>query len=194
MATLGEDKYAKISTEGLFTYIRLCLPECCATTINTYISLLAAGDFVEKYYPALHNARETIASFYMQPTTLADGKSLPVIIFNGDEIEGPVALQTMFKEEMPESRYEIDTYDCHILNPHYVPENTPHTLAETGKNMIIMIAVTGEVKYGDKKNAPDQEKIFSDNIVLVPNPVLVEKEREKPAKEWLIQSQNFRFV
>lgn len=197
MAALGADKLAKVSTEGLFDNDNLLLNLCCEITVNTYISSLAARDFVEDFYPALdntNNAREKIASFYVPATTMTDGKSLPVILFNGNIIEGPTAMQTMFREKMPESHYEIQDYDCHVLNPHYVPPDADQPNAETGKNMVILVTVSGHVRYGDVKSTPNLSRGFCENIVLVPNPAAVGNEKGKPVKDWLIQSQNFRLV
>ena len=194
MAAISADKSAKVSTEGWFENTRFLLPWCCNITINTYISSVAASNFVETYYSALNRSRETIASFYMQATTMADGKSLPVILFNGNVIESPDAMQTMFKNKIPESHYEVQDYDCHVLNPHYIPENATHVDTETGKNMVILVNVNGQVRYGEDKSALNPLKGFSETVVLVPNPLAARKERGRALKEWLIQSQNFRLV
>ncbi len=192
MAILGADKSARVSTEGLLADATLL--SCCDITINTYISSLAANDFVTTYYAALNTARESIASFYMEATTMADGKSLPVILYNGNIIEGPTAMQTMFKDKMPESHYEVQGYDCHVLNTHYVPQDTQSAKAETGKNMVILVIISGQVKYGDIETTLNTSRGFSETVVLVPNPAAVGNGRGKPVKDWLIQSQNFRLV
>ncbi|KAL6716349.1 hypothetical protein ACLMJK_005915 [Lecanora helva] len=194
MATLSADKLTKVSTEGWSEDAKLLLPWCCEVTISTYVSSIAAANFVESFYAALNNSRETIASYYMPATTMTDGKSLPVILFNSNVIEGPTAMQTLFKEKMPESQYEVQDYDCHVLNSHYVPQDAEGPSQETAKNMIILITINGQVRYGDVKSTLNSQKGFSESIVLAPNPAAVGNERGKPVKEWLIQSQNFRLV
>ena len=194
MAALSADKRTKVSTEGLFEDVNYLLPWCCDITINTHISSLAAKDFVETFYPALSNARDTIASFYMQPTTMSDGKSLPVILFNGNVIEDPTAMEKMFKDDMPEAHYEVQTYDCHVLNPNYVPQDAPEVSSETGKNMMMLVMIGGSVQFGDVKTTPLPVRGFTENIVLVPNFAAMGNEKGKPAKDFLIQSQNFRLT
>lgn len=192
---MASDKTVTVSTEGPFDDTNFFLSWCCEVTLSTYISSLVASDFVENYYPTLNTSRENIASFYLPATTMADGKSLPVILFNGNSIEGPTAMQTMFKDKMPESHYEVQSYDCHVLNANYVPQGAKGANAETGKNMVILLSVNGSVRYGDVKSTLNPvRKGFSESIVLVPNPAAVDSKRGKPVKDWLIQSQNFRLV
>ena len=123
---------------------------------------------------------------------MPDGKPLPVIVFNGNIVTDPAAMQALFQEQMPEARYEVQDYDCHILNPHYVAEGEQgHSLA-SGKNMTILIAISGYVKYGEIRAATMRG--FNESIVLIPNTAAIGNTRGKPVKEWLIQSQNFRLV
>lgn len=59
--------------------------------------------------------------------------------------------------------------------------------------MTILVTVSGYAKYGDLRDAPMRG--FSENFVLIPNPEAVKnKGQGKSVKEWLIQSQIFRFV
>ncbi|KAL8936975.1 MAG: hypothetical protein Q9216_004652 [Gyalolechia sp. 2 TL-2023] len=153
----------------------------------------AATYFVESYYTALNAHRNTIASFYMASAEMPSGKTLPSISFNGNQILDAEAMQTLFKQEMPPSHYEVQCYDCHVVNPNYVAEGTQGWPAETGKNMTILVAVSGYVKYGNPKEA--KPRGFSESFVLVPNPAAAaSKKRVKNIKEWLIQTQNFRIV
>lgn len=152
----------------------------------------AAKSFVENYYPALNSSRGEIASFYMPAANMPDGKPLPIIVFNGNVIPDPTAMQALFQEQMPEARYEVQNYDCHILNPQYVAEGQPGHSPASGKNMTLLITVSGYVKYGDVRTATMRG--FSESIVLIPNPLATGNTKGKPMKEWLIQSQNFRLV
>ncbi|KAK4694534.1 NTF2-related export protein 1/2, partial [Lecanoromycetidae sp. Uapishka_2] len=167
MATLSADQAVKVSTE-------------------------AATDFVDTYYQALNSSRFNISSFYMPASTMPDGKPLPVIVYNGNVVPDPSAMQALFLEQMPDTRYEVQDYDAHVLNPHYIAEGAEGSAPPTGKNMTILITISGYVKYGEPRTAAMRG--FSENIVLIPNPVAARNTRGKPAKEWLIQSQNFRLV
>lgn len=121
------------------------------------------------------------------------GKPLPTISFNGNQIPDALAMQTMFEQQMPQSHYQVQCYDCHVVNPNYIAEGTQGWPAKTGKNMTILVAVSGYVKYGDPKEA--KPRAFSETFLLVPNPAAaVSKQRLKNVKEWLIQTQNFRIV
>lgn len=101
-------------------------------------------------------------------------------------------MQAMFVNDMPPTRYEVQNYDCQVINNYYVAEGTQGAKPETGKNMTILLTVSGFVKYGEARDTP--ARCFSENFVLVPNPAVVAGGRKKPAKDWLIQSQNFRVV
>lgn len=157
------------------------------------ISTNAATHFVNTYYTALKAHRDTITSFYMASAEMPGGKPLPSISFNGNQLPSAEAMQTMFQQQMPPSHYEVQCYDCHVINPNYIAEGAQSWPAESGKNMTILVAVSGYVKYGDLKEA--KPRGFSESFVLVPNPVAAAgKQRMKNIKEWLIQTQNFRIV
>ena len=187
MATLTADTASKISTEGL-SYSS-DLRDALLHRLNT---ISAAGHFVDTYYHALSSSRAEIASFYMAVSAMPDGKPLPVIVYNGNIIPDPIAMQTLFQEQMPQARYEIQDYDCQVLNPHYIAEGTQGNSLASGKNMTILVTVSGLVKLGEPRTAIVRG--FSENFVLIPNPAAAVKTRGKPIKGWLIQSQNFRLV
>ena len=123
---------------------------------------------------------------------MPDGKPLPVIVYNGNIIPNPTAMQTLFQDQMPQARYEIQDYDCQIVNPNYVAEGTQGSSSDSGQNMTILVTVSGLVKFGDPHSAT--ARAFSENFILIPNPVAAKKTRGKRHKGWLIQSQNFRLV
>ncbi|KAI4250227.1 MAG: hypothetical protein L6R40_000400 [Gallowayella cf. fulva] len=157
------------------------------------VSTNASQYFVDTYYAALNQRSNTIASFYMAPASMPAGKSLPSISFNGTQIPTAAAMQTMFEQQIPQSHYEVQCYDCHVINPSYIMEGTQGWPAKTGKNMTILVAVSGYVKYGNLKEA--KPRAFSETFVLVPNTTAAAtKQRAKNVKEWLIQTQNFRIV
>ena len=187
MATLTADSATNISTEGLSD-----CPDLRDALFHRLNVFSAAGLFVDTYYPTLSSSRANIASFYMPASAMPDGKPLPVIVFNGNVIQDPTAMQTLFQEQMPEARYEIQDYDCQVVNPHYVAEGTQGSSPASGKNMTILVTVSGHVKFGEPRAATVRG--FSENFVLIPNPAAATKTRGKHVKGWLIQSQNFRLV
>ncbi|MCJ1469685.1 hypothetical protein MMC07_008321 [Pseudocyphellaria aurata] len=157
------------------------------------VSTEAAQKLVDSYYPALQSKSDALASFYMVAKVLPDGTSLPSIILNGNVIPSPAEMQSIFQNEMPAARYEVQSFDCQVINPNFIPENSKSTVSSSGKNMIILVVVSGYVKYGESRDVPT--KCFSENFVLVPNPDLEQaRNKGKHVKDWLIQSQNFRLV
>jgi len=128
----------------------------------------------------------------MPASTMPDGKPLPVIVYNGNVISDPTAMQTLFQDQMPDTRYEVQDYDAHILNPHYVAEGAQGSAPSMGENITIMITISGYVKYGEPRTAAMRG--FSENIILIPNQAAARNTRARPIKEWFIQSQNFRLV
>ncbi|KAI9809835.1 MAG: hypothetical protein M1825_000268 [Sarcosagium campestre] len=167
----------------------------------TKISTEAAAEFVESYYPALESSRGSVSSFYAPPSTLPDGKTLPVLVFNGNVIPNPTALQELFEKQMPEARYEVQSYDCHVLNPRYNADGaTDDAEAKANGNrstrprISLALTVSGYAKYGDVKDGTMRG--FSESIILVPRPETGKEgaRRGKAKKKYLVQSQNFRLV
>ena len=128
----------------------------------------------------------------MPAAAMPDGKPLPAIVYNGNVIADPTAMQKLFQEQMPKSEYFSQDYDCHVLNPNYIADGTQGALAASGKNMTILVTVSGYVKYGEAR--PMEPRAFSETFVLIPNPAAAGKTRARHVNEWLIQSQNFRLV
>ncbi|KAI9841210.1 MAG: hypothetical protein M1837_000937 [Sclerophora amabilis] len=153
----------------------------------------ATQNFVESFYPSLTSKRSTITSFYEPASKMADGKSLPDITFNGNIYGEPVDFQNLFEKDMPRTHFDIQSYDCHIINPNYLPSDSKEKPVLPGKNMSLLVSVSGTVQFGDDADA--EERAFSESFVLVPNEDFhAAKNRGSGKKEWLIQSQNFRLV
>lgn len=153
----------------------------------------AAQRFVESYYPALQTARSSLDSFYVPSSSLSDGKTVPTIVFNGNVIPDPLALRTLFENEMPHAHYEVQSFDCHVLNPNYSLAGPGIHPPSSGKNMSIILTVSGYVRYGESRDGAMRG--FSESIVLIPNPdSSSSRARGIPKRDWLIQSQNFRLV
>ncbi|KZF24746.1 NTF2-like protein [Xylona heveae TC161] len=161
--------------------------------VATRVSTDAAERFVESYYPALQNARSTLASYYVAPSAMPDGKPIPAIVFNGNIIQTAADFQAMFENQMPPVFYDVQCYDCQVLNPSLVTAGAQTAPPESGKNMTILLMVSGYIRFGELRDGPIRG--FSETIVLAPNPEAAAiKGRGKSVKGWLIQSQNFRMV
>lgn len=176
----------KVSTEGmkikasyLLNKMLICQP--------------AARVFTETYYAALNSTTErpTLATFYIQPTALSPLTA--DISLNGNLVPSPTDFQKIFATQMPPSHYEVQSYDCHVVNPDYNVGAPESDLApdKTGRKMSILVIVSGYVKYFDGPEKPPMRG-FTETFVLVPN--FEAQKGDRNAKRWLIQSQNFRMV
>ncbi|KAG5290104.1 nuclear transport factor 2 domain-containing protein [Histoplasma ohiense] len=166
------------------------------------ISIEATTAFVQSFYPALQSARDTIASFY------APNPVLSKLLFNGNIVADGPSVQEIFTNQMPPTRYDIQSYDCQIINTNYpalpASSSSAVTAASAARNMSILVLVNGSVRFGVEVEPGDStNRRFSETFVLVPNAQAAAasaaaaggapKEREQE-KRWLIQSQNFRLV
>lgn len=155
----------------------------------SHSNISAAADiFTDAYYACLQNARHAISSYYVPKETLPDGKQIPGITWNGNALEDAMAFQKMFENDMPFTHFEVQSLDCHILNPSIpTASNNPK---EVEKSFSILIVVSGLVRLEEPKNGP--LKGFTETLVLAPNRDKANK--KGPRRDWLIQNQNFRYV
>ncbi|KAI9847425.1 MAG: hypothetical protein M1838_000920 [Thelocarpon superellum] len=173
--------------------------------VLTRVSTDATAKFIETYYAALQNARSSLASFYVPTSSMPDGKSLPSITFNGNVLPDATALQSLFERQMPSAHYEVQCYDCHVLNANYpravdAPAAATTAAAAAGKNISILVSTNGYVRFGEARDG--KMRGFSESVVLVPNEEaqLVQGARYQvrshagARRDWVIQSQNFRLV
>jgi NTF2-related export protein 1/2 len=132
-----------------------------------------------------------LSSFYIQPTPL--NPLTADISLNGNIVQSPADLQNLFQSTIPRAHYEVQSYDCHILNPNYnIGANDAELGPDaTGGKMSFLLIVSGYVKYGEARDA--KMRGFTENFVLVPN-FQAGAGNPKDVKKWLIQSQNFRIV
>jgi NTF2-related export protein 1/2 len=142
----------------------------------------------------LQKSKHQIESFYYPSTMTPDGKHIPTISWNGNQIDDPSDYRYMIENDMP-SRYlhfEVQSFDCHVLNPMYEQPEHPK---ESSRMMSFVVTVSGYVRFDEAQTG--ETKTFSENFVLAPRP------RDKSAttakggiavRDWLIQNQNFRFV
>lgn len=141
---------------------------------------IAATEFVQSFYPALENNRAAIASFYNQPTS--------TILFNGNAVPDGNAVQDIFVNQMTPTHYEVQSFDCQIINQAYP---APTTTGSNPKDMSILVIASGYVRFGESRDLPPRG--FSETFILVPN-ASGEVGKGTRKKDWLIQTQNFRLV
>ncbi|GFF28334.1 NTF2-related export protein 2 [Aspergillus udagawae] len=154
--------------------------------VLTRVSTDAATEFVQSFYPALQSNRAAIASFYSQPTS--------TILFNGNAVADGNAVQEIFVNQMPPAHYEVQSFDCQVINPTYPTPTTSGVKLPnqtTVKDMSILVVVSGYVRFGESRDLP--QRGFSETFILVPNPT-ADAPKGKRRREWLIQTQNFRLV
>ncbi|MCJ1366328.1 hypothetical protein MMC16_005456 [Acarospora aff. strigata] len=193
MTTPNADIATKVSTKGGILIVRMPSGTNSHLLTRLLVLSLAAEIFVESYYTALRSSRATLSTFYSPPSAMPDGKPLPAIIFNGNVISDAAAFQEMFEKQMPPSHYEVQSYDCHTLNPNYTAKDIKSSSGGSGKNMTILLTVSGYVKFGELREA--EMKGFSETFVLVPSSDPTgSKGQPRRNQEWLIQSQNFRLI
>ena len=175
-----DDMLVRVSTEGQNWLDRFS---------STMLMWSASTAFVSDYYHALRSRRDTISTFYIPPSSMQGGKPIPTIIFNGNVMQNGAFVQKMFENEMPQTRHDAQSIDCHILNPQYAPEGIS-TSRSAASTMTILVVVSGTLRFGERMNVPDRQ--FSETFVLVPNHD--RGPRGPSPQEFLIQSQNFRLV
>jgi len=164
--------------------------------VQVKVATEAAGNFVESYYPALNNmkhGRSSLTSFYVTPVP---GSPLQAdISLNGNIVADPADLQAIFEKQVARAHYEVQSFDCHVLNTNFNVGAEDRMLGpdKDGRKMSILVIVSGSVKYW-KDGAEGDLRGFTETVVLVPNWAALGSKAAKGEKKWLIQSQNFRLV
>ena len=169
MATLTETDYTRVATE-------------------------TAEKFIDHYYTALNGSRNQIKTFYVPSTTLASGRGLPHLSYNGELVQDAAAFQETFEKQMPYTYYEAQSVNAHVLNPVLVPSESK-SIKDAERNLSIAVQVSGYVRLIERKEGPMRG--FSDSFVLVPNSEEAGGRgtgKQGSGQQWVIQSQNFRFV
>ena len=182
MASPSIDVAIVVSTQGDF---------CDYNYVKKLMRFKAAERFVETYYRSLNGHRQDLASYYAPASTMPNGQVTPIIIWNGNVIPDSAAFQKIFEEQMPQSHYSMQGFDCQVLNPHYNSGVADASKTESGRNISILVTVSGRVVYGDYREG--ETRGFSESFALIPNPDTA-RDGKKHVRQWLIQSQNFRLV
>lgn len=183
----------------------------------------AAQIFVDAYYDALNRRKPTVAlpPFYVSSSTAYNAYP-PDISINGRPLTSPAEYgalleQYYHKEDQdpataastdskkpppassrqqpvkPQVRFEVESFDAHVVNPDYNLAAPPHVLStpdKSGAKCSVLTQVTGRIYYGRGRDAP--AKTFNEVFVLVPNWDMFVRNPPKGARRWLIMSQNFR--
>ncbi|CAG8979517.1 hypothetical protein HYALB_00004969 [Hymenoscyphus albidus] len=147
--------------------------------------------FTQSYYPSLsrpHTIKD-IPSYYVPLSPSSPLK--PSISLNGNLVTDPASLPALFEKQPPKTHYEVQSFDCHVLNANF-NIGAPEGLLEpnnAGKKMSIAVTVSGSVRYGEGADVQG----FMDNLVLVPNWDVYGKPA-KGRRKWIVMSQKFRVV
>lgn len=158
------------------------------------ISSSAAEHFVDAYYNALNGSRPQIASFYVPATTISPGRGLPHISYNGEVLNDAAVLQSTFVDQMPFTHFDVQSFDVHVMNSS-MNAIQAKSKKEHERNMSLVVSVSGYVRLQERKEGPIRG--FSDSFVLVPNKLEAggsQTGKLDHGRQWLIQTQNFRFV
>ena len=91
-------------------------------------------------------------------------------------------------KDMPRTHLEAQSLNVHVLNPSIKP-TAGMKKKDAAHNMSLIVQVSGSMRIGQPKEGPLRG--FSDSFVLVPNDELG---KQDVGRQWLIQSQTFRFV
>lgn len=165
-------------------------------TDRVKISTEVAETFLEAYYNALNGPqRTTIATFYLPPTPgSTPSRNLPIINYNGDISNCGSQFSKKF-DEMPYTFYETQSFNVQVLNPCLDPAGSK-TRKEAERNMSLAVQVSGTVRLNERKEGPLRG--FADDMVLLPNKTEITGAKGTgkvgEGRQWVIQTQNFRFV
>ena len=154
---------------------------------------VAAKLHLDTFYTALDSVRKSIASFYYPSTELPDGKHVPSIIYNGNNVSDGNIMQSIFVDQIPPTHHELQSFDCQVVNTEHVTEHQQEVDIPRSKNISFLIAVSGSVRVGESQSA--KQRGFSESFLLVPNEEAFKTKRHaKQEKEFLISFQSFRYV
>lgn len=160
---------------------------------DTALTFAAAQIFVESFYSALNNphSRSSLTNFYLKPTPTCKVD----LTLNGAVIADPTALQEIFEKQIEKCHYDVQAYDCQVVNRNYTVGAPEGTLGQDkdGRKMSIVVMVNGSVKYFGEDN-DGEVKGFTDSFLLVPNWETQGPKGNKKGRRWLIQTQTFRVV
>ncbi|KAF1995202.1 hypothetical protein P154DRAFT_539000 [Amniculicola lignicola CBS 123094] len=158
-----------------------------------------AEAFTDAYYNALSKYRSTLSSFYC-PKVISTDSTVPSIYWNGEVYDDDLAFQS-YIESLTYTWADIESLDCTVLNTRFLPAaelkgGSGDNDQDLERRMQIAVVVTGSLRLEEPAKGPMRE--FAETFVLIPN-----KDKQISAhpqfkngwdREWLIQTQNFRFT
>lgn len=143
---------------------------------------------MQSYHSALQTNKVPISTFYSRiPET---------IVWNGNVLSDGMAVQEIFANQLPNSLFEVQSVDCHIINRNYpIPDQDENAARRINvkEHISMVVVVNGSVKLGGSKGESD-DRGFSETLILIPNTNIRRKEHDRNRKDFVIQSQNFRMV
>lgn len=117
------------------------------------------------------------------------------LTINGTVIPTPVDLCKLLAEKLQKCSYEVQSFDCSVINTNYNVGVDESKLSpeKDGKKSSVLVLVSGTVRYwgGDSEG---ETRGFTETVVLVPNLDAYSPRAPKDSKRWLIQSQTFRII
>ncbi|EME39280.1 hypothetical protein DOTSEDRAFT_75119 [Dothistroma septosporum NZE10] len=155
----------------------------------TKVATETAESFVDSFYTALHISRATVGTYYQAAVANeADAKrNLPFVCWNGEAYFSGTEFQKEF-DKMPYFFLEVQSLNAHILNP-CVSREGKKSHKEAERNVTISLQVSGYVRLFERKDGPMRG--FADHIILTANK---DTSKAGEGRQWVIQTQNFRFV
>ena len=128
---------------------------------------------------------------------MAEGDTLPTIVWEGNDIDDGNTFQEILQKEMPDVHYDVQSVDCQVISTNYrlglTASDPTKSTKSPASSMMIAVIVSGQVSYPETKDVPAE--VFSENFILVPN---IETGHPRTGRgtrrDFLIQTQNFRTV
>lgn len=118
---------------------------------------------------------------------------MPTVIWNGHLFEDIAIFQAMLDETMAYLHYDVQSLDCQSIMPQVTTRTTARERKGVDENMKVLVQVSGTVRLERARTGPLRG--FSETFVLVPNAHDQASGRAAAGKrQWLVQTQNFRFV
>jgi NTF2-related export protein 1/2 len=157
---------------------------------SVILTLTAAQNFIYSYYDTL-NKRKKLDTFYIGACPRYSAFKADISI-NGSLVATPADFETLLEKQGNGVRYEVESFDAHVVNPNFNLGAPDHLLGaeKSGAKSSVLAQVTGRVYYGRGRDVPQQG--FNEVFVLVPNWDSFGRNAPRNPKRWLIMSQNFR--
>jgi len=166
---------------------------------------IAAEGFVAWYYPTINEGKPVSSGYVNNNKTYQAASHPPAdICINGLAVATPEEWDKLLEQQRftkvnqgkgkPVVRYNVETYDVHVLNSNYTFAAPEELIKKYNKNsgvrMVMLVTVSGTVQFGADKSSPKQH--FHDVFTLVPNWEVIARAGSKATRRYIICSQNYR--